>query len=423
MEKLKDTTVKVKTKTDTATNTVILISVGIMMAGAIVIGSGFGFAMSRWIESDTKPRPRTEIIGAEPLLIRDVDSAVISYNNVNTGDYNQFSTVSFLGLQSNNPPNHNFGNYGNNQFNDGDFSTTDLPLMLTTNTATHPAMYIALRTLPASGLTLQKSKLGIDTANAQVNIADLQMICLPERSQPLITFESNAPILGIETANAQVNINGITCTDGEINGCNLCVSGTWQWQSSWPGCSTGPEISTYYVDVEGNVYNDASLTDQVDTTNCPAMVSKNFSPNDIYNITPDQPVNISAMVFTKSWNLVLAQYYSDTGFVDNPTGYDIIGSGAPLFVMGANNNEETITQPETILTIQSDLGTKNVCMPQQVLESQDWFVFFVNSNGKPYSDMLLTTPIACGDSNDTCKKKVNCKKFPSHICCVTQAAL
>ncbi|MBI5037756.1 MAG: Ig-like domain-containing protein [Candidatus Kerfeldbacteria bacterium] len=53
--------------------------------------------------------------------------------------------------------------------------------------------------------------------------------------------------------------NGSSCTDGDVNGCYLCSSGSWVYQNAWPGCNAGGAnffdvVDTYPADGQTGVY-------------------------------------------------------------------------------------------------------------------------------------------------------------------------
>ncbi len=122
----------------------------------------------------------------------------------------------------------------------------------------------------------------------------------------------------------------------------------------------------------------------------------------------------SNLVMAKSWATVLGLFNTADGFTDMAA--DVLGHRAPLFILGTNATGDTTTLPEATLTVTSDLGTKNLCLPGKQLQDDEWFVYFYDKNGKPYSDMTLTQAVSCGTTNSCAS--VNCVKYPKHACCI-----
>ncbi|MBU0598363.1 hypothetical protein KKF61_05260 [Patescibacteria group bacterium] len=398
--------VEVKTKTG--------IYVSVLMIGAFLTGMAILFMLPN-IKTSTTPAESSNYTPPTPdaMAFVDVMSADISFNPpqsgeiLDSGDINLQSVDESLlfGI---------FPQYGGG-FDDGDTADEELPLAINVQAVTHPAMYITLQTTdviippaqPVSKSNYRQPILGIPTADAQVIIPDKQVICIPEKNSNSVTHlpterqipEQNNPILGIKTTHAQVDL----CTDGDINGCFLCVGGFWQYQYDWPGCEGGQ--NTYFIDEEGNSYYDANLTQRANETDCQDMVANNFDPILISNITSSKTVDLGLLtylVFAKSWNHVLGFYNSAEGFI--PHESDPVSHAAPLFVLGGNSsiNEETKTLATMDLNVTTMDGIKKLCLPEQVLEPGDWFVVFYDNNGHPYTDMLLQNQIPCNANPNGC---------------------
>ncbi|HCJ52240.1 MAG: hypothetical protein A2898_02545 [Candidatus Kerfeldbacteria bacterium RIFCSPLOWO2_01_FULL_48_11] len=207
------------------------------------------------------------------------------------------------------------------------------------------------------------------------------------------TTNSGASLLfGIPTAHAQVDINGNT--------------------------NTAPiETTIYYVDINGNTYSDAGLTNRLNTVDCQTLVRKSYAPTDIANITASGSLNLGLETyayFAKDWSAPLGGFNSTNGFIDLEA--DTL-SLAPLFVIGGNNTGAALTTPEMTLTVTENGNVnKNLCLPlQKELPDGDWFLYFYDTNGKPYTDLLLQQPVACGETRSC--KTVNCSKQPYNVCC------
>lgn len=180
--------------------------------------------------------------------------------------------------------------------------------------------------------------------------------------------------------------------------------------------------STYYVDFYGNVFYDINLTDQVDDSSCEEYRGRTYSPSDIYSFSTNEELLNEYFSFTlaKGWDniLILGGYNSTEGFVDLYN--DPFYIEAPLFLMGGVGTSDAIELNSTVMTINSNLGTKDICFPKTSLaENDSWFVYFYDNNGAPYNDMQLTDPVSCGTPPDTCGWITDsyCTKYPNHGCC------
>lgn len=381
---------QIKTKQAISTRMGITILIGAI--GAFALGGFIFYSLGKTSTSTTTTPTSTTITtpsGAQPLELYDITDVDAATSPAGEG-ISPISEVKFWGYQAGSNSNLLFGTYDNGVYTDGNVTSNSLPLMvqLGSNGNSHQSLIITIK--PGLPPTQQRSSLGIPQAHAQVTMSST--ICLPEKQGSSTAYAPvKSPIFGIPTAQAQVNTN----IEPE-------EPTTWH---------------TYYVDEDGNVYTDSNLTLMINTENCQNLISRTFSPSDLVNVSSSAavyPDGSNWLVLAKTWRFVLGFYNTPDGFIDHET--DTLWSEAPLFITSGNTSAETLTLPEQTLTITADFGTKNVCFPQQVLATNEWFVFFVDENGKPYSDVMLQNQIPCGTSNNC--SSINCIKYPNHPCCL-----
>ncbi|MCH7492723.1 hypothetical protein IID19_04025 [Patescibacteria group bacterium] len=371
----KETKTKLVTKTRMSTLVILLLGI-VGIVGFIGLSSAFLKAPKRILIIEPEP-----VVLPIAMQISDISLFDISIDPSNLGNY--FIPIIELGNFDNDGNAYNvlytFGEFGLST--DGITMETTIPLEVHIDSSNHPAMQIALRTSSYS------SSVGlVPSANAQVTIDDLNTICIPEGSGiNNLTFKR--PL--ISTASAQVNINSNT------NPNSIDV--------------------VYYVDEDGNVYSDSSLINRLNETPCQLLTSNSFAPDNITSVTSENVFSDSFLMFYKSWNITFGQFYGST-FIQYGNNYDVVNSKLPLYIMSMNWGGSITAVPESTLTIDD---TQSLCLPDHVLKSDEFKVFFYDKNGKPFSDMMLSQQIACGDTEpeNQCTK-VNCKKFPTHACCV-----
>lgn len=358
-----------QTEVKTKTHSAVYIGLTVTMLGAIAAGLAFALALPRSTTKDVQPTKVADVVTTEEEAMEFVDLVDAEMSADIPGDgVGGFNMVTFYGIDDGAITDHVFGTYPQspNGYRDGREAESPLALKVSIDSITHQGLIITLRTTD-NPIPLSKTNwLGVKEAKAQVQITDKRVICIPER----------------------------TANPGSIS------------------------ASIYYVDVDGNVYWDQLLTDQVDSTSCAALINRTYSPNEIFNITASGPVDLgpqTPLIFAKSWETLLAMYSDELGFLYQ--GADEIDHAAPLFVIGGNGYEDPLSVPENTLMLETLNGTQEICMPAQTLGPDDWFVFFVDANGDPYSDMMLTEQIPCGGAINTCTQ-VSCKKFPNHACCI-----
>lgn len=406
------------TKTQLATDTRAAVLIVTGMIGAFAVGMGFIMSISQSVSTVAEPE-ESPVSTAQPLYATAVHTMQVSGNPPSAGVEDASSDIIISGADASGNITTQFGAYtddnGSYEYIAGSPSATARAIVVDFTTTTHPATLLSLGIV--NNAPSAQAIPGIPTANAQVYIGTPTMVCIPEKTTASVTVapESQAP-RWLPTAHAQVNVNTNTCTEGQINGCYICTENQWQYDSTIPGCA-GSTATRYYVSDAGNVYTDAALLHRVNTVDCAAQIAKGYAPNDLTAVSANRTIDLgqySNLVLAKSWQVLLGLYNSTDGFTDQNT--DTFNHQAPLFILGSNATGDTTTLPEATLTVTSDLGTKNLCLPGKQLQDDEWFVYFYDKNGKPYSDMTLTQAVSCGTTNSCAS--VNCVKYPKHACCI-----
>ncbi|MFA6272806.1 MAG: hypothetical protein WC693_07015 [Patescibacteria group bacterium] len=162
----------------------------------------------------------------------------------------------------------------------------------------------------------------------------------------------------------------------------------------------------YYYDVYGTPYNDAVLTDPVMNTKCPSLLANSYNPMDLTSGDLNTPYPDAIGSYVRSYIVregfsIGAYLGSEYGFDMNlwDGNYDLIGGKSPLLVSIGHFAEGTQTIPERVWTFESDLGVHELCIPSVTVQPYVGSFFLYDMNGRPYTDALLTRPVACGVDN------------------------
>jgi hypothetical protein len=232
------------------------------------------------------------------------------------------------------------------------------------------------------------------------------VICIPKLISESLTRASGGAniiqrILGIRTAHAEVNMNSNSNTN------------------------TAPNY-TYYVDVQGNLYSDAKLTQRLNTTvNCSTVVSRAYSPTSFTAIASTPEYNYGEgqwLKVIKNWppELSGANYSKLDGFMtfgDQTMGWKQPASFYHRRSAAAGTTGSPWVFPTTKLRVQTNLGTTELCVPGKSLLADEYQLYFYDTLGVPHSDIFLQKPVACGETPNLCTA-VKCSVTPNDPCCL-----
>lgn len=384
---------KVTSQTLTDTHKAVFTVTGVL--GVFFVGLAFAFSLTAMPKQQTTTAQKTTVTTPAYFTLSDITAADLSAGPAATSTLTEISFQGVPGGVGNEALFGKFDYDSTSAFMDAQAYTSPYRLKVQINAQTHPAMYATVyvlgslpATTPTSGLKL------IPEANAQVTIAERKVICIPEKTTlgmlPVET-QNDSKLFGlIPAAQAQVNIN--------IN---------------------PPVYTNYYFDDSGNAYIDENLTQRASSYDCQTLVAKNFSPNAVSDVTVSGEVSLPAnmnVTFAKSWNTVFGFYNTTEGYQSGNI-LDDLSHGGPLFIVGVNNEDASITYSRFTLTAETPLGTKNLCMPSRTLGSREWFLQYYDTNGNAYSDISLTQPLNCSTTINSCSNVI-CAKTPNHFCCI-----
>ncbi len=146
---------------------------------------------------------------------------------------------------------------------------------------------------------------------------------------------------------------------------------------------------------DGSLYEDAHLTKRATTEACPTILARAATPRVITagtRLTTGTYVSLDREAYYSSGGL---GSFSDYGFNVNSYGTIPAGSKAPLrLTQRVGYSYPTPTYPfvaaEDVLTLTTDVGTLNVCLPSVTYTSdQDGGYLFAGKDGSTYNDALL----------------------------------
>ncbi|MFZ6035569.1 MAG: hypothetical protein ACOYUK_00280 [Patescibacteria group bacterium] len=194
----------------------------------------------------------------------------------------------------------------------------------------------------------------------------------------------------------------LTLWDSEGNVKNVCMPSVML-----PGAFDS-EIT--YIDVQGNAYRDALLSDPYLNFSCSQIQERSFHPDDLSNIGLSALIDTGTIIFHRAIigdsTYQMGNFHEhetesgdfERGFQDDNALQGQTGS-APLTIAYQNKySETTITIPKQVFTIMSDQGTITTCAESVDLSPSETKLLYVASNGNTYTDPLLqnsTTPVDC----------------------------
>ncbi|MFH1235592.1 MAG: hypothetical protein V1685_01485 [Parcubacteria group bacterium] len=455
----------VQTKTQSTVLTVTMLAAACIAAAAV----GFAFFVTKDLADTTVQLTNSTVVTTTvtPLKVIDIFEATISANppaSNGVAESGSDASYEFIGYPDDGST-VSFGQIdalGNYQDGNSPYPNPGYPFAVKVASDSYPETLI---TLSATGQFALNDTEGFDIIpKAHAQVGTRVAVCLPAKTAPPAHC-TNGILDGDETGidcggadcpactqapcaanqcrnasgqcvnqtNTTCGINGAICVNCSTGGqtCNVatgtCTSGggtsllfgipTAHAQVNLNGnTNSAPTETIYYVDSDGNTYSDRGLTNRLNTVDCQTLVQKAYAPADLYNVTSSGTLNLGQSTYaslTKSWSAPLGAYNSTDGFVD--IGDDPL-SLAPLFIIGGNTTGGVLNTPEMTITATDTNGAKNLCLPaQKDLADGDYFLYFYDTNGKPYADMLLQSRVACGQTN-TCRA-VNCTKQPLNVCC------
>jgi hypothetical protein len=143
--------------------------------------------------------------------------------------------------------------------------------------------------------------------------------------------------------------------------------------------------------------------------NCPTLLANSYNPMDLISGDVNTPYPDSIGPFVRSYIVregqsIGAYLGSEYGFDMNlwDENYDLIGGKSPLLISIGHNATDTAqkTIPESVWTFESDQGVHELCIPAVTVQPFVGSFFYYDVNGRPYTDALLTRPVACGVDPD-----------------------
>lgn len=164
-------------------------------------------------------------------------------------------------------------------------------------------------------------------------------------------------------------------------------------------------VVSYYYDMDGTPYFNSKLTQKAMAGKC-TVNTQAYAPTDIsaITITPEYPPEVPngfQMYFVRYDQTMMA--YANKTFVPFESNLIAGGKSSLAISTGYYDAEKAkITVPARILLMETDLGFLNVCLPEQTIAGtwadvdNRYFgkgaVYYLDKNGTPYVDELLTQP-------------------------------
>ncbi|MDZ7798998.1 MAG: hypothetical protein U5L76_05380 [Patescibacteria group bacterium] len=165
-------------------------------------------------------------------------------------------------------------------------------------------------------------------------------------------------------------------------------------------------VVSYYFDVDGTPYLDSNLKNKAMNSTC-QVNSIAYDPTTISEINFNEPYPESiadsfAIYFIRYDQSMFAM--ADNTFVKMTPDdeIDFVDGGKAPFTLGPGyyGAPEEITVPARIYTVDSNLGTQTLCLPEQTItgewnENDQKYLgkgtpYYYDQNGTPYTDVLLT---------------------------------
>lgn len=155
--------------------------------------------------------------------------------------------------------------------------------------------------------------------------------------------------------------------------------------------------STYYVDTRGNTYSDSGLKHKVNSGDCQTTLSRSFVPSDITAAVIDHPMSNVNMDLQRKNNTVLGRFAADSTYFSDGTAMTPDANRSPLVIgLYLENGGPDVNVPANIVTLDTDKGTHTLCLPSTVVPINNDVMYFFDTNGTPYTDVLLTHKVTCG---------------------------
>jgi len=182
-------------------------------------------------------------------------------------------------------------------------------------------------------------------------------------------------------------------------------------------------IVSYYFDIDGTPYFDSKLKNKVMNGTC-RVNSIAYNPTTISGINfnasyPESVPDGFGIYFTRYDQNFYAMTNNTFAKMTSDDEIDFVEGGkAPLVLSSGyfDSGQEESTVPARIYTVDSNLGTQTLCMPEQIITGQ-WnendqkylgkgTSYYYDTNGTPYTDALLTNMATSKPCNELLAEKI-----------------